>query len=68
MKFETTKTKKVNYKIMQGINGSGLADFSIYWLDSKRYEGSVTIEGPFRNESEALAIANCTTKCGERTY
>ena len=62
-------TAKRNYEIKRGYNGSGKPVFFIDWkaTETERYE----IEGldfPFRSEKEAIANAECQTRCGKRVY
>ena len=58
-----------NYEIKSGLNGSGVEVFFIEWVatETQRFE----IEGldfPFTSESEAVANAECQTRCGARVH
>jgi hypothetical protein len=65
----TMTVEKRNYEIKRGYNGSGKPVFFIYWEKTKTQR--LEIEGdsfPFRSEQEAIANAECQTRCGKRIY
>ena len=64
MLYSEETVVKVDYEIKQGWDGSGRPVFSIYWHDSARYPGSVTIEETFSSAAEARCVAKYTTKAG----
>ena len=65
MIYKEEKTKLYDYEIKKGFNGKGNPIFAIYWHDSLKYPGSVTIEESFKSFNEALINAKYNLHCGK---
>ena len=67
--FETETVAPRDYEITNGWNGSGVPVYFIHWLATETQKWELEgMELPFRSESEAVANAECQTRCGRRTY